>query len=181
MQDYDARPTPDEYDAYYASYIAIVPEGGVIARLERQVVETRRMLEAIPDALANHAYAPGKWTIKEVIGHIADSERIFAYRALRFARGDTTALAGYKPDPDALPAAVGARPLADILDELTAVRRATVALLRGLPSDAWTRRGIASGKEISVRALAWVIAGHELHHQKVLVERYGVKQPSGGS
>lgn len=174
MPDYDTRPAPDEYAPFYANYIALVPEGGVIAQLERQATEFARLLESIPEDRADHAYAPGKWTIKEVVGHLTDAERVFAYRALRFARGDATPLAPFDEDAYVPAAAFGARTLADLSQEFQAVRNATVALFRGLPTEAWTRRGIASGHEVSVRALAWIAAGHELHHRKVLIERYGV-------
>ncbi|HEX7118662.1 MAG TPA: DinB family protein [Longimicrobiales bacterium] len=181
MAAYDARPAADEYVPYFSRYIALVPDGDVVDQLEHQVEETRRMLDAIPSSHADHAYAPGKWTIKEVIGHLADSERVFAYRALRFARGDTTELAPFDENAYVPAAAFGARTLADIADEFVAVRRATVASLRGLPHDAWSRRGVAGGNAMSVRALAWTIAGHELHHRALLVERYGVGQLAGGA
>lgn len=175
MPDYTNPPTPDEYSPFYAGYVALVPEGGIIAHLERQATEFGRLLESIPEDRGDHAYAPGKWTIKEVVGHLADAERVFAYRALRFARGDATPLAPFDEDAYVPPAAFGARTLADLGAEFQAARLATIALLRGLPAEAWTRRGIASGHEISVRALAWITAGHELHHRKILNERYGVR------
>ena len=118
------------------------------------------------------AYAPGKWTIKQVVGHICDAERIFAYRALRFARGDVAPLPGFDENAWMPAARFDARPLGDLAAELDAVRRATLALLRTFDADALARRGTANNKEISVRALAYVIAGHERHHVGILRERY---------
>ena len=173
MPDYTIAPGPDEYATHHAPYVSLVPEGGIVAQLERQAADFSRLLESIPEARGDHAYAPGKWTIKEVVGHICDAERVFVYRALRFARGDATPLAPFDEDAYVPPAEFGARTLADLGREFHAVRNATIALFRGLPAEAWTRRGMASGHEISVRALAWIIAGHELHHRKLLIERYG--------
>ena len=132
------------------------------------------MLGTLSEARALHRYAPGKWSVKEVLGHLCDTERIYAYRALRFARNDATPLPGFEED-DYVPAGrFDARPLRDLLDEWQAVRSATLALYRGLDGDALLRRGVANGNLISVRAMAWLAAGHALHHLGVLRERYGV-------
>ena len=130
------------------------------------------MFAGLTEAHGDFAYAPGKWTIKEVLGHMGDAERVFAYRALTFARGESVPLPGF--DEQAWTPASGARDrtVADLVDELAAVRRATLALLSHLPSTAPLCRGIANGREISVRALAWIIAGHERHHLRILRERY---------
>jgi hypothetical protein len=133
-------------------------------------------LQALDDAAARHAYAPGRWTVKEVIGHIADTERVMAYRALRIARGDRTPLPGFEQDPYVAVAELNDRPLPELLAELAAVRAATVALFTGIPTAAWTRMGTASDAPCSVRALAYIIAGHELHHRALLHERYGVAE-----
>lgn len=170
-------PGSDEYAPFYGDYVARVPDGDIVAVLEGQIGETLRMLGGITEAAADRAYAPGKWTIKEVVGHVVDSERVFGQRALRFARGDTTELPGFDQDPYVLAGGFAARSLRDLADELAAVRRATVLLFRGLPAEAWGRRGVASGHEVSVRALASIIAGHELHHRAILRERYGVPGP----
>ena len=172
MADHEGRPGADEYAPFYAGYIARVPPGGLASVLEEQRGGLRRMLEGLTDAQAEHAYAPGKWTVKEVVGHVADAERVFAYRALRFARGDDTPLAGFDHNAYVPAGAFGRRSLDALLDELEGVRGATVALFRGLPPDAWLRRGTASGAPVSVRALACMIGGHELHHRAVLEERY---------
>lgn len=171
---YMERPGPDEYDDSYAGYIARLPEGDLVAILGDQHEGFRKLLADVTPEKADYAYAPGKWTVKEVVGHLGDTERILSYRALRIARGDKTPLAGFEEN-DYVPAAdFGSRSLGGLLEEFQATRRATVALFDGLQADAWARRGTASGSGISVRALACIIAGHELHHRALLRERYGV-------
>ena len=166
------RPEASEYAPFYAAYIAGVPEGDLVEMLERQSEETAALLAALPDSQGDFAYAPGKWTLKEVLGHMADAERVFAYRALRFARGDATPLASFDEQAWTPNSGARSRTVADLAEELRAVRGATLALLRHLPADAPTRWGTASGKEITVRAMAWIIAGHERHHLRILRERY---------
>jgi hypothetical protein len=166
------RPEPAEFAPFYAAYIAGVPDGDVLAVLEEQGRSTRATLTGLPEARGDFAYAPGKWTLKEVLGHIADAERVFCYRALTFARGDSTPLPGFDEQAWTPASGARARTVADLLDELAAVRSATLALLRHLPADAPRRRGTANGWEISVRALTWIIAGHERHHLGILRERY---------
>ena len=166
------RPAPDEYAPYYGTYIARVADGDVVQALRNQIGGTLSYLRAIPDARAGHRYAAGKWSIREVVGHVADAERIFAYRALRFARNDSTALPGFDENAFVSASRFGDRALSSIVAELEAVRGATVAFFDALFPEEWTRHGTASGKEMSVRALAWVIAGHELHHLGVLKTRY---------
>ncbi len=166
------RPDPSEFADFYADYIALVPDGDVVHTLERQADELAGLLGRLPDARGDFAYAPGKWTLKEVVGHITDAERVFSYRALRIARADPTPLPGFDekkwvPNSGAL-----ARTLADLVGEFKAVRAATVALFRHLPPDAPLRRGTANNREVSVRALAWIAAGHALHHQRLIRERY---------
>ena len=166
------HPGEDEYPPYFARYISLVPKGDLLTTLGGQLEETLAVLRDVPEARGDHAYAPGKWTLKEVLVHVADAERVFGYRALRFARGDSTPLAPFDENVWAPNSGGGLRTLASVSDELRAVRAATLALLRNLPPEAPARRGVANNKEISVRALAWVIAGHELHHRRVLQERY---------
>jgi hypothetical protein len=167
-----ARPAPTEYAAFYAGYIAAVPEGDLLDTLERQLADTTAALASLPESRGSFAYAPGKWSIKQVVGHVADAERVFAYRALRFARGDATPLAAFDENVWAPHAGTERRTLADLLDELRAVRAATLALFRHLPAEAPLRTGTASDREVSVRALAWIITGHERHHLRILRERY---------
>jgi hypothetical protein len=166
------RPDATEFADFYAGYIAGVPDGDLIAVLESQGKETLGLLRGVPESKGGFAYAPGKWTLKDVLGHIADAERVFSYRVLRIARGDQTPLASFDENAWVPTAGAGARTLTDLLEELAAVRASTLALLRHLPPEAPTRRGTASGKTISVRALAWIIAGHERHHVRIIRERY---------
>jgi hypothetical protein len=166
------RPDPGEYDEYYARYISLVPDGDLLSMLAAQGRETAGVLRGVPEARGDFAYAPGKWTLKEVVGHVTDTERVFSYRALRIARGDQTPLASYDQNAWAPQSGATARTLADLVDELETVRRATLALLAHLPAEAPPRRGTASGKGITVRALAWIIAGHELHHLGIIRGRY---------
>jgi uncharacterized damage-inducible protein DinB len=169
---YEIRPGSGEYAEYYARYVALVPEGDIVALLATQLHDTFAMLRELDDTHALYAYAPGKWSIKQVVAHVADAERIFAVRILRFARGDVTPLPAFNENEYARSGEFDARPLASLLAELAAVRGATVALLAGLPKHVWERTGVASGYDVSVRALAWIIAGHELHHRGVLATHY---------
>lgn len=168
------RPARSEYAQHYAGYVDRVPDGDVLDRLAWQIDETRALLRDLPPSRAVHRYATGKWSVAEVVGHVADAERIFAYRALRFARGDATPLAPFDENAYVPAGGFDHRTLADLVDELTAVRQASLALFRGMPSDAFARSGIASGRPVSVRALVYIIAGHELHHVAILRERYGI-------
>jgi uncharacterized damage-inducible protein DinB len=169
---YEQKPGSNEYAEYYGRYIARVPEGDIIAILATQIPDTIAMLRELGEEQALRAYAPGKWTIKEVIGHMCDAERIFSYRALRFARNDATELPGFDENEYVPQAGSNQRPLASLLAEFAAVRSATVALFAGLPADAWTRTGSANGQAVSVRAIANILAGHELHHRAIITERY---------
>jgi uncharacterized damage-inducible protein DinB len=168
------RPASDEYSQPFARYVERVPDGALVAQLERQAAETASVLGALSEEQAAHRYAPDKWSVKEIVGHLADAERIFSYRLLRFARKDGTPLPGFDENPYVEAAEFDRRTLPDLLAELASVRDATLRLLRGLPADALTRRGVASSGTLSVRALAYVIAGHELHHREVLKTRYGI-------
>jgi hypothetical protein len=167
-------PAADEYAASYADYVARVPPGDIITQLKRQIGDTAALLRPLDAAGARRRYAPGKWSVIEIVGHLADAERIFSYRALRFARGDQSPLPGFDENTYVPAAECERRALADVLAEFLAVRAATVALFASLPEPAWTRSGVASGHRMTVRAAAHVIAGHELHHVEVLKTRYGV-------
>ncbi|MGH7682410.1 MAG: DinB family protein [Candidatus Eiseniibacteriota bacterium] len=166
------RPSPSEYAPYYGKYIELVPDGPIVDVLRSQMAQTLKLLRSIPEAKGSHAYAPGKWTIKDVVGHVTDGERVFSYRALRFARGDETALPGFDENLYAPQGQFGSRTLQNLTDELEIVRRSTVALFEGLPKDAAARKGTASNNPVSVQALAYIIAGHERHHVRILRERY---------
>jgi uncharacterized damage-inducible protein DinB len=169
---YDQRPAAGEFAALYGGYIGKVPDGDIVAILATQIDDTLALLRELSDEQARTAYGPGKWSIKEVVGHVADAERVFAYRVLRIARGDATPLPGFDENAYVPAGSFDDRPLASLLAELAAVRRATVALLAGLPADAWRRAGTASGTAVTVRAAAWMTAGHELHHRDILASRY---------
>lgn len=166
------RPHEREYPEYYARYVARVPDGDVVASLAVQVEATIRLLEGVPESMAGHRYAPDKWTLGQVVGHVADTERVMAYRALRFARGDATPLAGFDENEWATGAGHTDRTLGSLIEEFRAVRVATLALLTWLPPEAWDRAGLANDLPTSVRGLAWIIAGHELHHRAILLDRY---------
>jgi hypothetical protein len=171
--DSTARPGSDEYAPAFAEYITEIADGeDVIDILATQLDQVSRRLGAVPATRGDYRYAPGKWSLKEVVGHLADTERVFAYRSLSIARGDPAPLPAF--DDQAWVAEMGAadRSLSDILDEFAIVRRATLALFRHMPPAAWTRRGIANGHPASVRAMAWVMAGHTRHHLEVVEARY---------
>jgi uncharacterized damage-inducible protein DinB len=166
------RPARSEYLPYYERYIALVPDGDVISTLANQMIETQTLLRALPASVATYRYAPEKWSVNELVGHMIDCERIFSERALRFARNDATPLPGFEQDDYVRGATFDAYPLADLASELEAVRQATVFLFRHMDEETWTRRGTANNAEVSVRALAYIIAGHELHHRGILSTRY---------
>jgi hypothetical protein len=166
------RPGSDESAPFYHGYIAEVPGEAIGAYLEAQLTELERVLAPLDESRARSRYAAGKWSIKEVVGHLADSERIFGYRLLRIGRGDGTPLPGFDENAYVPAGGFDARPLASVLGELRAVRQGTIALAHGMPANAWSRRGEASGKVISARALAYIIVGHLTHHERVLRERY---------
>lgn len=169
-----ARPDDTEYAPFYARYVDDVPEADVVATLRDSGREIVAALSAIPESRGGFRYAPDKWTIREVVGHLIDAERIFGYRALRLARADATPLPGFEENDYARTAGSDARTMADLVDELRIVREGTVRLFASLPDEAWTRRGIVNHREISVRALAYITAGHARHHMAVLRERYAV-------
>ncbi len=165
-------PEASEFAPYYGRYISLVPGNDVIRALEQQGPETVAMLSSLTEKQGDYRYAPEKWSLKEVVGHLTDSERVFAYRALRIARNDATPLPGFEQDDYVRAAMFGNRTLAGLLEEFAAVRQASLLLFRSLDPEAWTRRGVANEKEVSVRALAYMTAGHELHHRRIIQEKY---------
>jgi len=167
-----APPEPSEYAAYFGRYISLVPGHDILTTLDEQRRQTILLLSCRTDAEGDFHYAPGKWSAKEVIGHICDSERIFAYRALRIARADVTPMEGFEQDDYVRNGPFANRPISDLIEDYIAVRRATFSLFRNLDEAAWQRRGVANKNEVTVRALAYTIAGHELHHRKILEEKY---------
>jgi len=167
-----SSPDPSEYAPYYGKYITLVGGNDVVAALEDQPRQTLALLSTLNEEQGDYRYAPDKWSIKEMLGHVIDAERVFSYRALRFARNDRTPLASFEQDDYVRSGDFGDRRLADLIEEFVCVRRATVWLFRTLSPEAWMRRGIASDNQVSVRAVAYIVAGHELHHRRVLQEKY---------
>jgi hypothetical protein len=167
-----ARPQPDEYAPYYARYISLVEGEDILSTLDHQRRQTMMLLSGRDEPDGDFRYAPDKWSAKEVLGHVCDTERVFAYRALRISRADATPLEGFEQDDYVLKGPFAHRPLCDLVEDFIAVRRATLSLLRNLDEAAWIRRGIANKNEVSVRGIAYIIAGHELHHRRLLEEKY---------
>ncbi len=166
------RPQSRDYAPSYASYVMQVPDGDFLESLESQWRDMKTLLEPLTDTQADFRYAPHKWSIKEVLGHINDAERIFSYRILRIARGDETPLPGFEQDDYIKTANSSSRTLSSLLEEFTAIRRATIGLIRSLDDSSWLRRGTASGNPVTALAQAFITLGHALHHQRILAERY---------
>jgi DinB superfamily len=166
------RPESTEYAPYYGKYVMLVPDGDLAATLSRQVHATLELLSPLSEQRAGFSYAPGKWSIKEVVGHLIDGERVFAYRALRIGRNDKTPLPGFEQDDYVASANFNERTLSSLLEEFTAVRQATVQLFKNFAEKEWQRRGTANGQEITPLSLGYIVAGHELHHMDVLRTRY---------
>jgi uncharacterized damage-inducible protein DinB len=166
-----SRPETGEYAAYYDRYISLISGTDILGTLESQRRQMLLLLSGRHESDADIRYAPEKWSVREVLGHVCDTERIFTYRALRIARGDRTPIEGFEQD-DYVRNGPSREPLAEIIDDYIAVRRATLTLLRNLDEQAWTRRGVANNNEVTVRALAYTIAGHELHHRRILEQKY---------
>jgi len=167
------RPDASEFAAFYAGYIGKVPDSGPVKLLEEQIGQLEK-LRVLPEDKANYAYADGKWTVKEVIGHLADGERVFSYRLTRIARGDQTPLAGFDENAWAKTAPHAKRKMADVVNELIAIRRATQALVDSLDETSVGNQGVANNNPVTARAICWIIAGHTKHHLDILRERYGV-------
>lgn len=165
-------PDPTEYQPFYARYISLVPPADLAHTLDAQLAETLAVLPSIGEQKSLHRYAPGKWSIKEVLGHLIDAERIFTYRALRFARNDQTPLAGFDQDPYVATANFDAHPWNDLVTEFEHVRRSSILFFRALTAEEMVRSGTANQNAVSVRALGYIIAGHELHHMAILRDRY---------
>ena len=166
------RPQSNDYAPYYGKYVMLVPDGNFLDILESQLRDMKQLLEPLTEAQADFRYAPGKWSIKETLGHINDAERIFAIRVLRIARGDQTPLPGFEQDDYVKISNASSRKLADLLEDFMAIRRSTIALIRSLDDASWLRRGTASGEPVSVLAIAFIIAGHVLHHHTIFAEKY---------
>ncbi len=167
------RPESSEFASFYAGYIGKVPDSGPTSQMQSQIGELEK-LRSVPEDKANHAYADGKWTVKELIGHVADAERVFSYRLTRIARGDQTPLSGFDENAWAKTAPHGKRPIAAVVDEMIAIRRSTLALIDSLDETTIANSGVANNNPVSARAICWIMAGHTRHHLDILREKYGV-------
>jgi hypothetical protein len=165
------RPDPSEYGAYYKRYVDLVPDGDIVATLVDQMEPTLALV-GLKEGETLRRYAPGKWSLREIVGHLIDTERVFAYRALRIGRGDSTPLPGYDQDAFVAMGKFDDQTFAALLDEFRLVRLTTVALYRSFPQEAIAQTGVANDNPISVRAIAWIIAGHERHHMTIVREKY---------
>src|ERR1700738_1309718 len=166
------RPAPGDYAPYAEQYVSFVTGDDILETLQTQLKQTATFFSGRSERDGNFRYAPDKWTVKEVLGHVSDAERIFAYRALRIARGDQTPLPAFEQEDYVRGGNFAERTLVDLAEEFELVRAASIALFKSLQKDAWQRRGVASNNEVSVRALAFIVAGHELHHRLILEDRY---------
>jgi len=166
------KPDSTEYAPYFEKYISLAREEEIVATLDKQIEGTLSLIRGLSEAQGDLRYAPGKWSVKEVIGHLIDTERIFAYRAMRFARNDATPLPGFDENLFVANAGFNSRSLADLADEFEHTRKSNVYLFKSLGGDASLRRGVSNNNELSVRAIAYIIAGHELHHTGILRSRY---------
>ena len=172
------RPATGDYAELFQSYINLVPDGDALEQLPLQATRMQALLTTAGEAKGEFAYADAKWTTKQVLLHLSDSERVFCYRAMCVARGDTTDLPSLDEKSYAMNDGSANRTLRDIVEEYATVRAATVTLFRGFNDDAWQRRGTANGQPLTVSAAPWIILGHDLHHWNVLQERYGLSMPS---
>jgi hypothetical protein len=176
-----ARPASSEYASYYERYTSLVPEGDIVSILEQQLEATLQLLRSIDESRAGFRYAPDKWSIKQLLGHVIDSERVFTYRALRFARNDKNPLSGFDQDDFIKGGNFDEQNFTDLIDEFEHVRKSTIHLFKPLSNEAWLRTGTANDDEVSVRALAFIIAGHLVHHVGVLKSRYLDSEPATAS
>jgi len=165
------RPGPTEFAPFYAGYIALVPESDVVAALAAQLDDTLALLRPVAEADADVRHPPYTWTVKEVVGHLTDAERVFGYRALRFARGDATSLPGFDENAYAQAGGFDRVRLVDLAAGFEAARRSHLWLFRTLPEAAWARGGAANGSPVTVRALAYIMVGHARHHTAILRKR----------
>ncbi len=169
---YSLRPVPSEHGSYFGTYIDLVPEADIVDLLATQIDDTVRLLSSLSEEQARFRYAPNKWSLKQVVGHLIDVERIFVYRALRFSRNEAVALPGFEQDDYVAAANFDQRTLRELAEEFRAVREATVCFFKGLTDAMMLRTGTASETTLSVRAVAYILAGHERHHLNVLRQRY---------
>jgi hypothetical protein len=168
------RPPESEFAPFYKGYVELVPEADVVAVLEAQADEIRRVASSVRQERETYRYGEGKWSVREVFGHLVDAERVFGYRAFCFSRGEQAALPSFDENRYVAASRSDATPLGDLVDELALVRRSNLIVFQRLQPAEWTQAGTASGRRVTVRALAWILAGHVRHHLAILRERYGV-------
>ena len=171
------KPAENEYASFYARYVALVPEADILGALEQQTQAIGRLAGSVAAEKETYRYAPGKWSVREVLGHLIDAERVFGYRAFCFSRGEQAPLPSFDENQYVSAAGADLIPLAELGDEFAAVRASNLAFLRRLSALEAVRLGTASGKPVSVRALAYIMAGHPRHHLAILRERYGMGEP----
>lgn len=168
------RPEESEYAPFYARYVALVPGEDALPALEQQPQELRALAAAVPLERESFRYAPGKWSIRQVVGHMTDGERVFGHRAFCFSRGEQAPLPSFDENEYVARSPFEQVPLRELVDEFAAVRLANLAVLRRLSAEEWTRVGTASGKPVTVRALAYLMVGHPRHHLQILRQRYAL-------
>jgi uncharacterized damage-inducible protein DinB len=166
------KPESSEYAAYYGTYISKIESNDLLTELKENVLAFSDFIKKLPEEKLDYRYDEGKWTIKEIIVHLTDAERIFAYRALRFARKDKTSLAGFEENDYVQESNASNQSVKQLLEEFNAVRQASISLYKSFTAEMYLRTGAANGNEISVRALGFIIVGHVIHHQQTIVERY---------
>ncbi len=174
LNDKSARPGPDDYAEYFNRYVGLVETGDIVEILAVSLERLVATLRGLPPGAEAHRYAAGKWTVREMLGHIIDTERIMAYRGLRIARGDLTPLAPFDQDLFVAGADFERRSMPDLIEEFVFVRQGTLALFRHLQPAAWDRRGLVGENRLTPRAAAWIIAGHQVYHEAILSDRYGI-------
>ncbi len=174
------RPEPEEHDPYYGLYIDQAPEGDILQILSTELAETQRLLQPLSEEQERYRYAPDKWNLREIVGHLIDTEWTFAYRGLCFARADPAELPGFDQDLWARNSNAGEQSLEDLVRTFTAARMSSIAIFRAFDEPTWTRRGVANQCSFSVRSMPFILAGHERHHRKVITERY-LPGPGGGA
>lgn len=167
-----SRPPTSEYDPYYEGYVSLVPDAPILETLAAQSVEFRALLAGLSDDGADYRYSPGKWSVRQLLGHVNDAERVFGARAMCIARGEAADLPGYEQDEYVAGTAIELRPVDSLVREFEFLRAANLEMLSGLSSDDWKRAGRANGSSVTVRAIGWVLAGHVNHHMAILRERY---------
>ncbi|MFZ2491355.1 MAG: DinB family protein [Thermoanaerobaculia bacterium] len=168
------RPDPSEFAPYYGKYIDLVPESDILAALQQQSSETQKLLASLDEERASYRYEPGKWSVKELFGHVIDAERIFGYRAVAIARGETKSLPGYDENVYAENGRFDLWRIGDLSESYALIRRSNVVAFSHFPDEAWGRPGVANGNPVTARAIAFTMLGHERHHLNVLRERYRI-------